>query len=266
MKKTLLFLLIFILAIFAGLLLSSLVTVVLGEIADSALAQFIMYCSIFITTIVVMALFARRMGWVMPTPAPRFGKLDFSLILLSFLIIEAFSIVLEPLADMMPSESLDKLYDYMQGGLWAIATAVIAAPVLEEFLFRGIVQQNLVRFVRYPLLGIFISSLIFGLIHIVPQQVLFATLLGFVIGVVYYLSKSLMTVVLIHFVNNGVAYLFFLFLGKDFSYREAAGSSYYAIYGICAVFIVVMLTIGIVRVVKVSKSDAANQRIANTAE
>ncbi|MBR2638621.1 MAG: CPBP family intramembrane metalloprotease [Bacteroidaceae bacterium] len=87
-------------------------------------------------------------------------------------------------------------------GVLAIA---VAAPVLEEMLFRGAIQGMLMRRFSNPWVGIIIASLIFGAIHMNPIQVFYATMLGLVFGWIYYRTGSLVPVVIGHVLNNSMA-------------------------------------------------------------
>ena len=86
--------------------------------------------------------------------------------------------------------------------LWAkILLAVVAAPILEEITFRGIILETFLK--NYDVQkAILLSALLFGLIHFNPPQVISATILGVFIGWVYYRTKSLLPCIFMHFVNN----------------------------------------------------------------
>ncbi len=269
MKKSLILILFLILSVVVSMLLS---TTIVSIIPDGILAkgtlQLLSYIILFGSVIILMSLFGKSRGWVVPNFMPKVGRLDLSLILLSLLMTSSISVVLEPLMEMMPDDYLEPLYNSMQGGLWAIGTAVIAAPILEEFLFRGVVQQNLSRFLS-PIAGIIIASLIFGLIHIIPQQVITATLSGIVIGSVYYLTGSLVTVVLIHMLNNGLAYMAFLFLDKDTTVSQLLGlsdSGYWVVYALCVVLLISMCYFGVKRIGKLHKSKMADEALTETVD
>ena len=86
-------------------------------------------------------------------------------------------------------------------------TVIVAAPILEEILFRGIIQGSLVR--KYgPWRGVLVASAIFGVVHGIPQQVVNAFFVGAVLGFVYYCSRSLIVVMVIHAINNAFSYFF----------------------------------------------------------
>ena len=56
-----------------------------------------------------------------------------------------------------------------------------------------------------PRNAIIISALVFGLVHFNPWQFIGAFLLGLVLGVVYFKTKSLLMPILLHFFNNTIA-------------------------------------------------------------
>lgn len=83
-----------------------------------------------------------------------------------------------------------------------IITAVIMAPIFEEIIFRGIIQKGLINNGVEPWKAIFVASVIFGLVHGNPWQFVGAVLLGCVLGLVYYKTKSLLLPMLLHAFNN----------------------------------------------------------------
>ncbi|WP_294288163.1 type II CAAX endopeptidase family protein [uncultured Chryseobacterium sp.] len=83
-----------------------------------------------------------------------------------------------------------------------IITAVICAPIFEEIIFRGIIQKGLMNKGVEPWKAIVSASVIFGLVHGNPWQFVGAVLLGCVLGLVYYKTKSLLLPMLLHGFNN----------------------------------------------------------------
>ena len=94
----------------------------------------------------------------------------------------------------------------------AIAISVFG-PLLEEALFRGAIQGYMMRHFK-PWTAIVCSALIFGLAHMNPVQIVYATLLGVVFGWIYYRTGSLLPVILGHVLNNSVAIITML-LGME---------------------------------------------------
>jgi membrane protease YdiL (CAAX protease family) len=83
-----------------------------------------------------------------------------------------------------------------------ILFVVIVAPVLEEIVFRGIIMKGLINKGLNPMKAIIISAVIFGIVHQNPWQFVGAGLLGCVLGLVYYKTKSLLASILLHAFNN----------------------------------------------------------------
>lgn len=83
-----------------------------------------------------------------------------------------------------------------------IITAVIMAPIFEEIIFRGIIQKGLINKGVKPWKAIVFASIIFGLVHANPWQFVGAVLLGCVLGLVYFKTKSLLLPMLLHGFNN----------------------------------------------------------------
>ena len=89
------------------------------------------------------------------------------------------------------------------------------APIIEEILFRGIIQKGMINNGVKPRNAIIISALVFGLVHFNPWQFIGAFLLGLVLGVVYFKTKSLLMPILLHFFNNTIAAIMMKFCDTD---------------------------------------------------
>lgn len=128
------------------------------------------------------------------------------LILWGFVLILITGIVIEPLLELFP-ESFLKMVDQMgMHGGWSILMLVILAPVMEEVLFRGILLES-VRSKYNSGRAIVVSALMFGVIHFIPQQVVNAFVIGLILGFIYVRTDSLWPVIIIHALNNAMAYV-----------------------------------------------------------
>ncbi len=83
-----------------------------------------------------------------------------------------------------------------------ISTAIVPA-FAEELLFRGMLISNIRPYGEKG--AIVISALAFGLMHQNLIQTIYATAAGLALGYVYVKTKSLWTVIVIHFANNFVS-------------------------------------------------------------
>lgn len=94
------------------------------------------------------------------------------------------------------------------------STAAIAAPLFEEFLFRGFLLPSLTRYL--PVWGsILVSSLLFAAVHLSLSEVLPLTVLGIVLGVVYTRSRNLLAPMLVHSLWNSGTLLSLFLLGSS---------------------------------------------------
>lgn len=112
-----------------------------------------------------------------------------------------------------------------------IVLAVIMAPIFEEIVFRGIIQRGLINKGMQPMTAIWISAVAFGIIHGNPWQFVGAILLGFVMGVVYEKTKSLLLPILLHAFNNLASTLLIEFYGIE-NFAHAFNVSEYLLLGI----------------------------------
>ncbi len=89
--------------------------------------------------------------------------------------------------------------------IWLVLMAFALAPaVCEELAFRGFILSGFGRRGRVWL-AIILSSVTFGAMHMIPQQVFNATLLGLVLGLMAVHSRSLLPGVVFHFMYNGLS-------------------------------------------------------------
>ena len=99
--------------------------------------------------------------------------------------------------------ALNKMGPEWQVGIALLA--VVAGPLLEEILFRGLLQSMFRRYLRSPWGGVLISSAIFALFHLgTPQNIPALFVLGVVLGYNYERCGRLWPPILIHMLFNGV--------------------------------------------------------------
>jgi sodium transport system permease protein len=90
---------------------------------------------------------------------------------------------------------------------WLVFLAFAVAPaVCEELAFRGFILSGFSRS-RRVWLAIWLSAITFGIMHMIPQQVFNATLLGVVLGLIAIRSNSLFPAVAFHCVYNSLEIL-----------------------------------------------------------
>ena len=83
-----------------------------------------------------------------------------------------------------------------------IIYAIILGPILEEFCFRGVTYGLLEKAGAKPGIAILVSSLLFGAIHLILIQVLYAAFLGLFLGFLRYKYRSIKITIVIHILFN----------------------------------------------------------------
>ena len=95
---------------------------------------------------------------------------------------------------------------FSRRGAWAIVTVVVMAPLFEEVIFRGVLLESTCA--RYGVVAAWLlSSAIFGIVHVHPTVVVNAFVMGLVLAFIYLRTDSLWSAIILHAVNNGIAYL-----------------------------------------------------------
>lgn len=146
--------------------------------------------------------------------------------------------------------------------------------MVEETIFRGMVYNTYSK--RRPIIGILLSALLFGLMHMNFNQLPYALYLGIIMALVMEACDSIVAPMIVHFTMNATSSTL-AFLTKD-SLEEAAGASsdlfpalmagviaVYAVLALIALAIVITLIYAVFRsnnclprqVFKVDHSDTA---------
>lgn len=241
--------------------LGSLLTGVLQKIGSVSVGfgAFLGYVIQF-SLVIIFGLFQRKIRSPKGTRLLKFGlaKLDFVIILWGTIMVLATGVVIEPLLNLFPETYLDRLGNIMAAGGWMMFTSIVIAPIMEEILFRGILQDALMR--KYGVfVGILIASAVFGIVHLIPQQVVNAFMIGIVLGYIYYRTGALLPVILIHCINNAISYFTWMLNGETLlSTREQMGNDtlYFTVYGIaCVLFVIGFVSIAI----RISKEEKRRQ-------
>jgi hypothetical protein len=107
-----------------------------------------------------------------------------------------------------------KIINYQFLLLWSIKMLFFTV-IVEELFFRFFIQDNIIKSLKNlkngKIIGLFLSSLIFGLVHL-PAGILFAFLAfiaGLLYGGIYLKTNRLESAILLHFVINFIHLIFF---------------------------------------------------------
>lgn len=125
-----------------------------------------------------------------------------------------------------------------------IISLAFLGPLLEEVLFRGAIQGLLMRYFGRPWPAIIVAALVFGVFHMNPVQIVYATLLGIVFGWIFYRTGSLMSVIVGHVLNNSLAVITTAAFGSAEEQAVAnspAGIAGFVLFAVLSVWLAVKL-------------------------
>jgi len=91
-------------------------------------------------------------------------------------------------------------------------TLAIVAPVIEEIVFRGIVQKKLMKMMRVPG-AIILQAVIFGAVHLDFYQGTYTVFIGIMIGIIYLWYDSIYIPITIHVAFNATSVMLYHIAG-----------------------------------------------------
>jgi membrane protease YdiL (CAAX protease family) len=143
------------------------------------------------------------------------------------------------------------------GSPLGIISICVIGPICEELIFRGGITRDLLK--QYnPMKAIIISSLIFSIVHFNPAQMLPAFVVGIILALIYYWSKSVIPGMIIHIMFNSFTVI--LMNDKLDSFSDIVGTSTFVIMLVNAVFFLFFALYLMKRVIdKRNKKLAANE-------
>ncbi|MBU3109873.1 CPBP family intramembrane glutamic endopeptidase [Clostridium gasigenes] len=110
--------------------------------------------------------------------------------------------------------------------LLLMLVAVLPA-ITEEVTIRGVVLSGYDNTNKYK--AALVTGLFFGMLHLDPQQFLYATVLGFILALVVRATKSIFATAIIHFLINGTSVtmqkLINIIFGKEYLMEQATEKS-----------------------------------------
>ena len=166
-------------------------------------------------------------------------------LLLSTLLVFTSMFALNIFVQWFPLENnLTDLFVGLSRNPLGIISLAFLGPLLEEVLFRGAIQGLLMRFFGRPWPAIIVAALVFGVFHMNPVQIVYATLLGIVFGWIYYRTGSLMSVIVGHVLNNSLAVattVAFSSAEEQAVANSSAGIAGFVLFAVLSVYLAVRL-------------------------
>jgi hypothetical protein len=141
-------------------------------------------------------------------PVHRFNTGNWAIYPILLFATWACMLFIMPVVELYPppdwlQELLEEMID--SSSIWAFLSLVVAAPLFEELVFRGIILDGFLQqySVRKSILW---SAFFFGLYHLNPWQFITAMGLGIFIGWIYHRTRSLLPCIAIHAFANGTSF------------------------------------------------------------
>jgi len=161
-----------------------------------------------LTEVALFLLLLRKAGGLRQNPVQLTGQELPWLYMALPLLVLVQAVLLSSLLEFLhlPNIAEASFRDLVKHPVLAFVVMCVAAPVLEELTFRGIILKGLLRN-YHPWVAIGQSALLFGLIHLNPLQIVGAGIIGLLVGWLYYRTQSLWLCIAAHALNNFYAFL-----------------------------------------------------------
>ncbi len=161
-------------------------------------------------------------------PFKRFSVLA---VLIASVSLVGIHVFLDPLTSLIPpSELMNKiLLETVKQPMPYFFMIVIAAPILEELFFRGIILDGFLKNYE-PKYAILASAFLFAVIHGNLPQGIGAFLSGLLIGWAYWKTGSVLSGIIIHLINNLISFISVMLTPETelfMSMHDAIGNSLY---------------------------------------
>lgn len=233
--------------IFMNIIIAFLSSVTIAKLFDQSTNLFITYIITFSLTIAFGI--TQKKGDPRENGLFSFAPVKIRILPILIVLTLVIQALLDPITDLIPMpDFFYKMFLELMAdrSFSTFVMMVIAAPLLEEILFRGIFLDGFLK--NYSARkSIFWSSLFFAVAHMNPWQFIVAFVLGLLIGYVYLKTRSLLPCIFIHFIANSAGYsLRFLFdvdENKIITTREMIGNNllYFSILILCAIIAYALL-------------------------
>ncbi len=224
---------------------------VLPELRGNILA--LIYLFSMVTAVGGTLIYRRCRGGRGPVARFSVRYLSPMILLWGILLLFVANIVIEPLLNLLPESNPDV------GRGWGSAVMLILfAPFFEELLCRGVILESLRN--RYgTVVALFGSSLFFGVLHMQPLPAVNAFFIGLILGFIYLITQSLWASVLIHAVNNALAYILMICGYADKTLHDLVGNGglYWVIY-LLALFVLLLSVWKIWQTLRMMKDHKKN--------
>ena len=177
------------------------------EVSETVLSSLNVYIPIIIS--VVSTVFVLSFVFNKEWSAESFWdhkKLKIPPVLLCFAFGVSLNLFVSGVLTFLPIPDEAQPFDFLLGdNFWLMfLTIALLAPVLEEIIFRGIIQKRLMKMVGIPG-AVILQAFMFGVFHLNLLQGVYSFFLGIIIGTVYFFYMSIWLPIVVHISFNGIS-------------------------------------------------------------
>ena len=131
---------------------------------------------------------------------------------------------------------------------------IFMSSVFEEFIFRGVILKGYLYKYNFKK-AIFISAILFSLVHLNPLQSLGALFFGFLSGYIYYYTRSIGMTILLHLTANIVAFIGG-YLSNNYGTVEISNiNSFYGKYSVYIIITSILIFFHLIYYVRKNKNN-----------
>jgi hypothetical protein len=221
-----------------------------SDIGGAELGMFVYYLFSMSTPLILAHFLRKKLSGKSSYPFRQGNALIYFLLMITLACLQLGITI--PLGNLIPMpEFIKEMFMELSSftGIFGFLTIVIAAPILEEFIFRGIILDGLLK--QYtPAKSILLSSFLFGIVHLNPWQFISAMVIGCFSGWIYYRTRNLVYSIFIHFINNLIPFIIMQYYSAeilmDMDMSTFYGSEEKAIYytiGLCIMATILIIAL-----------------------
>lgn len=129
-------------------------------------------------------------------------KQVFGFVLKGIRTYAAIVLIIAVLIPFFPDYDLKSVYFSGHETLLSFIVIVIIAPLLEEYLFRGMMQNELLKESYPPMLVNLIQAVSFGMMHTLNLQKIYASVMGLLFGWIKQKEGHLYSTIIMHMTIN----------------------------------------------------------------
>lgn len=156
--------------------------------------------------------------------------------------------------------NIDSLAKYIA----SMGVVAVLAAIVEEFFFRGALQNILMRWFKSPVAAILVTGFIFSVIHLSYYGFLVRFALGVILGFIYFYSGSIWQAVFFHFLFNGLQVTALYIAGGEKDLDSMGLSDYVSSGMVIPVILVVLVLVGVGLFALFKQYKSESDKVLNT--